>query len=73
MASLIFVLRVHNVADYEEAEHEACEVRNKPLGMPHYEEFGEDDDQHSHREGNLIHQFHLKTKKNSEVQKQVLK
>ena len=71
MASLILVPRVHNVADDEETEHEGCEVRNEPLGMPHYEEFCQDDDQHSHGEGNLIHQFHLETLKKTQSQEQV--
>ena len=55
ISSLIFVLRVHNVTDDEETEHEACEVWNEPLGMSHDEEFCQDDDQHSHGEGDLIH------------------
>ena len=58
-ASLVFVLGVHDVADDEEAEHEACEVRNEPLGMSHDEELCQDDDEHSHGEGNLVHQFDL--------------
>ena len=58
-ASLVFVLGVHDVADDEETEHEACEVRNEPLGMSHDEELGQDDDEHPHGEGNLVHQFDL--------------
>ena len=59
MAYLILVARVHYVADDEETEHEGREVGNEPLWMPHYEELRQDDDEHTHGEGHLVHHFNL--------------